>query len=260
MVVSALLGFMRLSGIFGRNSLSKVSVEVEFPDEIFARKDVPIGIIVGNMRKKMPVFLLRVQVGDSTVFFPYLDGGQRETRYLTTSFPRRGKYEISGIRLSSVFPFNFFIRFRYLRRHFSYIVFPELKKEELPKGSDRARKIRGERTSDKIGHESDIISIRQYVYGDPLKYINWKATAKTGELKTKELSALASRPVVIDFDKVAIRDLEEKISVVAYTIHRLVRRNVAVGLKIAQRQYSPGVSRAHKAEMLKELALYDNRA
>jgi uncharacterized protein (DUF58 family) len=260
MIVSALLGFMSLSGIFGRNNLSRVSVEVEFPEEIFARRDVPVGVVVTNLRRKMPIFLLRVRVGDSTVSFPYLDGGQRETRYLTTNFQRRGRHEISGITVSSVFPFNFFIRFRYLSRQFSCIVFPELKKEELLGGNHRERKVRGERTSDKIGHESDIISIREYAYGDPLKYINWKATAKTGKLKTKELSAPSSRPVVIDFDRVLIRDLEERISVVAYTIHRLIRRNVPVGLRIAEKRYDPGLSKMHKVGMLRELALYDSHA
>jgi uncharacterized protein (DUF58 family) len=260
MIVSALLGFMSLSGIFGRNNLSGVAVEVEFPEEIFARKNIPLGITIKNTRKKMPAFLIRVQVGDSTVFFPFIDGARQETKYVTASFDRRGKYEIKGIRLSSVFPFNFFVRFRYLPQQFPFIVFPELKKEDLPESNEREKRMRGERTSDKIGHESDIVSIRQYAYGDPLKYINWKATAKTGELKTKELSVLSSQPVLIHFDRVAIRDVEERISVVAYTIHQLIKKNIPVGLKIAEKQYNPGLSRAHKTGMLKELALYGNDA
>jgi uncharacterized protein (DUF58 family) len=92
--------------------------------------------------------------------------------------------------------------------------------------------------------------------GDPLKYIHWKATAKTGRLKTKELSSLAHRPVIIDFEKVSIANVEERISSVAYAIVQFTKKNIPVGLKINGNLYLPDVSSAHKLSMLRELALY----
>lgn len=249
---------MSISGIFGKNNLSRIVVEARFPDEIYAGKPIPLRITVRNMRKNMPAFLIRVQTGNSSVFFPFVDSDSKATKYINMTFDRRGAYELADIILSSVFPFSFFIRYKHLRQRFPYIVFPELKRHELSTNDENARKKHGDNTSDKIGYESDVISIRQYVHGDPLKYINWKATAKTGELKTKELSTLFCEPVVIDFDKVAIRDVEERISSVAYRILQLLRKERPVGLRIGSKLYKPGASHDHKIGMLKELALYGN--
>lgn len=80
-----------------------------------------------------------------------------------------------------------------------------------------------------LGYESDVIH-PGICHGDPVKYINWKATAKTGELKTKELSSLTYQPVVIDFSAIKIKDTERKISCIAYAVVQLTRKNIPIGL------------------------------
>ena len=131
-----------------------------------------------------------------------------------------------------------------------------LKPCDLSSLYEQEKKRRGEKISDRLGYESDIVSIREYVRGDPLKYIHWKATAKTGKLKTKELSSLAHRPVIIDFEKVSIANIEERISSIAYAIVQFCKKNIPVGLKINGNLYLPDVSSAHKINLLRELALY----
>ena len=106
------------------------------------------------------------------------------------------------------------------------------------------------------GYDADIVSIREYVRGDPIKYIHWKATARTGKLKTKEHSSLSYQPVVIEFEKVFIKDIEDRISCVAYTIVQLLKNNVPVGLRINGRMYPPDVTGIHRMNMLRELAVY----
>lgn len=251
---------MSISGVFGRNNLTKLVVDVELPEEVYAGKKVPLRITLRNPRKRMPSFLIRVKSGESTAFFPFLDAGAEATKYVETAFDRRGEFSMPDVELSSVFPFNFFIRYRHLHRGERYVVFPGLQKHRAIEGNDGKERRQGARTSDRTGFESDIISIRQYTEGDPLKYINWKATAKTGELKTKELSSPAARPVVVDFDKVAIRDIEERISSVAYTLLQLLKEDVPVGLRLRDKLYAPDNSRGHKIAMLTGLALYDQRS
>jgi uncharacterized protein (DUF58 family) len=256
LIVAALLSFMGISGFFGKSNLSKIAVEVEFPLEIYTNINFPLKVTLKNNRRLLPVFLLRIQTGYSSIFFPFIDVKGESTRYVDVTFRKRGEYEIGNIYISSVFPFNFFTRYKVLRDKFHFIVFPELKRCDLLNIYEKGRRIKGEKITDRIGYESDIVSIREYVYGDPLKYINWKATAKTGKLKTKELSTLSYQPIIINFDKVAIRDLEEKLSCISYSILQALKKNMPVGLKINDRVYEPGVSRAHKINMLKELALY----
>jgi hypothetical protein len=70
--------------------------------------------------------------------------------------------------------------------------------------------------------------------------------------------------LLLELDKIAIADLEEKISCVAYIIVKSFRLNISVGLKIGTRVFSPvtrisaetGKGGYGKAAMLKELALY----
>lgn len=257
LIVSALLSFMGISGFFGKNNLLKLDVEIKFPQEIYAKNEFPLKITLKNNKRVLPVFLLRIHIAGQSVLFPFADVKSETTKYVNIAFSRRGRHTIKDIYISSVFPFNFFTRFRGLSDSFDCIAFPELIKCDLISLYEKGRRLKGEKTSDKTGFESDIVSIREYVYGDPLKYINWKATAKTGVLKTKELSSLLHQPITIDFDKIIIKDVEEKISCISYSIVQLLKKNMPVGLKIKDMLYEPGTSGNHKVSMLKGLALYE---
>jgi uncharacterized protein (DUF58 family) len=110
---------------------------------------------------------------------------------------------------------------------------------------------------DRAGYDSDILSIRDYVPGDPVKYISWKATAKTGSLKTRELAAIEERPVILDVDRLRADDLEWSLSCATYWVIRLLRSRVPVGLILGGETMAPRVSRTHRLSMLQRLAVYD---
>jgi uncharacterized protein (DUF58 family) len=247
---------MGISGFFGRSNLSKIDVKIDFVPEIFATTKAPVSVTIINRRRFLPIFLLRVNIHNKELLFPFVDAKHTATRYVDMTFERRGRYTIGPVSLHSVFPFNFFTRYKWYSDVFSFIVFPKLQQCELFSLYQKERQLKGEHSSDKNGYESDIISIREYVHGDPIKYINWKATAKTGELKTKELSSLTFQPVVIDFATVDIEDLEQRISCVAYMIVQLIRKNVPIGLRLNSTFFAPAVSSNHKTILLTELALH----
>ncbi len=248
---------MGISGFFGKNNLSKIDIEIKVPQEIYAKNEFPVRITLKNNKRLLPVFLLKIHIDGHSVSFPFVDVKDEATKYLSMSYRRRGQYKIENIYASSVFPFSFFTRFRAISNSFDFIVLPQLIKCDLVSLYERGRRLKGEKTSDKTGFESDIVSIREYVYGDPIKYINWKATAKTGALKTKELSSLLHQPITIDFDKVLIDNTEEKISCISFSIIQLIKKRMPVGLKIKGNLYEPGVTLSHKISMLRSLALYE---
>lgn len=258
LVVSALLGFMGISGLFGKSNLSKIEVQIEHPPELYAQTPVPVGITIRNTRKFLPLFLLRVNIHDEELFFPFIEAGGTITQYRVLRFDRRGRQTMGAIILSSGFPFNFFIRSKWHNNGAECVVFPRLQKCELSSVYRDKRQSRGDLVTGKTGYESEILSIREYVHGDPIKYINWKATAKTGALKTKELSSLTHRPVVIDFDNVDVEDIEEKISSVAYTVVSLIRQNIPIGMKLNGTLHAPAATSAQKAMLLTKLALYES--
>ncbi len=255
-VTSALLSYMLISGIFGRKNLRGIDVSLEFPEERYAEASIPTGIRLTNKRKYMPAFLIRIAIDDQEVLFPIVSAKSSETLYLNMIFQTRGRHAISEILVASVFPFNFFTRYHHIPKNLELIIFPKLQRcslTHLPAGQTRWK---GDASSNVPGYDSDILSIRNYVAGDPFKYISWKATAKTGVLKTKELSAIESPNVVIDFDKLEKHDLEQALSCVAYMIVKLIQSGTAVGLLIEGESFKPDLSSAHKATLLTRLALY----
>lgn len=247
---------MLISGIFGRRNLQDIEVHVEPPEEVYAGTLIPVKIDLINKRKFMPAFLINVMIGQKEVLFPFVEAKSGASLYLDMRFEKRGKYRSDHLYISSVFPFNFFTRYKKLVHQLNFIIFPEPKKCHPVHTFDRQKKPKGDDSSRLAGHDSDILSIRDYVPGDPMKYISWKSTAKTGILKTKELSNLEFQPVIIEFDKIIIRDIEIKISCITFIILKLFQAKIPFGLAIAGEIYKPDQSINHKRNILRKLALY----
>ncbi|KWT92013.1 hypothetical protein ASN18_0621 [Candidatus Magnetominusculus xianensis] len=251
-----MLGFMGVSGIFGKRNLSKIEVSTESPPEIYAGVEFPLKITLTNNRGFLPGFLLSVTADGTVVMFPFTDTKTAQYKYIPFTFPTRGVHLVRDIYICSVFPFNFFMRCTPVSCSKEFVVFPAPKKCTLSGADGRSMRSGGEGASDRTGFDSDIVSIRNYIQGDPLKYISWKATARSGKLKTKELSSMSFDPVLIDFDNTTgIADREERISCITYTIVTLIKRNIPVGLKIGEKVYPPGTSHASRATLLNALAL-----
>lgn len=255
-IASALLSYMLVSGIFGRRNLLRLNIQLDIPPEVFAGTDTPIGIRLVNQKKFMPAFLIRVLIEGHQTVFPFIDAGSEQKHYCRMQFSNRGEYLIKDLYISSVFPFNFFSRYRKIKRTLRLIVLPKPQKCEALHVRDRQTWQRGETATLNLGYDSDIVSIRDYTPGDPLKYISWKSTAKTGVLKTKELSAIQLQPVMIDFDNMEKKDLEHAISCITFLIVKFIRSNIPVGMVIDGESFKPAASTAHKLNLLRKLALY----
>jgi uncharacterized protein (DUF58 family) len=253
---SALLSFMAVSGFFGKNNLVRIGISVELPGEIYAGKTCPVKVTLANDRRFLPAFLIRVAVGNHETFFPYVEANQEASRTMNIAFATRGTHQITEVNVCSIFPFNFFIRCKPIVRSFEAIVFPEPRSCYLMDPFEKQIKNTGDHSSGRTGYEDDLISVRDYQGGDPLKYINWKATAKTDQLKTKQFASHLSRPVTLDFAMLPMTGVEAKLSCLTYMIIRLLKNNIPVGLKLKNKLMKPNITYNHKIRLLKELALY----
>jgi uncharacterized protein (DUF58 family) len=236
LIASALLSFMLVSGLFGRNNLRNLDVEVVFPEEVFAGTEAMLAIRLSAERRWWPAFLVTVALGENELLFPFLRARLQEVKHLPVLFARRGVFSVSGVRI---------------------VVFPKPRRCDPWVLSGDLERRSGEVIVDRMGYDLDILSIRDYVPGDPMKYINWKSTAKTGSLKTKELAAIEERPVILDMDRPRVEDLEWSLSCATYWVLRLTRSRVPVGLVMGGETIRPGVSRAHRRSILERLAGYD---
>ncbi|MBF0463722.1 MAG: DUF58 domain-containing protein [Nitrospirae bacterium] len=255
LITAAILSFMAISGAFGRKNISKLQAVIEFPDDLYANMEFPLRVTLINQKTYLPASLVRVRVSGNEILFPYVAPNAKEQKTVQMQFPQRGLTTIDSIEVSSVYPFNLFTRYRQLETKTDIIIYPEPLRCSIPVVSEKTRLSKGESSSDRAGYDSELISVRDYVAGDPLKYVHWKATARTGKLKTKELSSLTFQPIVIDFENFPSESVETKISGITYLIVELSKKKTPVGLKTKGKFFKPDTSPATRRTILRHLAL-----
>lgn len=254
-MVSALLGFMTISGILGKWNLSRVEVRLLPAEETYDDLPTLLGIELVNQRRRLPAFLMEVTLGEGTVLFPLTDPGCSQRKNLTMTFQGRGSQQFPPILLHSRFPINFFIRQRSWGTNQTLIILPRPRpcgELEYPAAGGES----GSHQASARGQEGDINRISNYQGGEPLKLIHWKLSARHDALKIKELSAATQTPVVLDLARLPGGNLEQRIGAAAYLAIRLLREGRPVGLLAGQTEITAGRGRQHRLQILEALAHY----
>lgn len=110
---------------------------------------------------------------------------QKITRHYTMQCNRRGYFEFGDTILSSGDIFGFFKKYKHINVKNNLMVYPKM--VPLNKLGIPSRQPLGEiRTRNHLFHDPVLtMGIREYQYGDSLKSIHWKSTARTGKMQTK---------------------------------------------------------------------------
>lgn len=145
---------------------------------------------------------------------------------------KRGEYEFGDIRVYVSSPLGL-IRRRY---NFSqaetlpvYPSFLQMRKYELMAISNRLSEI-GVKKIRRLGHSLEFEQVKNYVAGDDYRTINWKATARRGDLMTNIYTDEKSQHVYCVIDKSRSMKMPfEGLSLLDYAINAsLVLSNVAL--------------------------------
>lgn len=257
LLVSALLGFMVISGILGKRNLDGLQVRLRFADEIYDGHPTLVGVELTNGRRLLPAQLIDVQLAaePGSVLFPLVPAGEQEAGRLLLTLTGRGPHSFSAILLNSRYPINFFVRSRYLPIADRCVVFPAPQPCPLPAASS-GRQLADERAASQRGHEGDIDRIHEYQPGDPLRRIHWRLSARHDQLKVKDLAAAASEPLWVDPRECPGASLEEKLRCAVYLINQGGRAERPVGLRLPGQRLAPATGRPHRLKLLHHLAGY----
>jgi uncharacterized protein (DUF58 family) len=219
LVLGCMLAGIVLSGILSRITLTGIELHLELPEHVFAGEPAPAVVELTNLKRVMPSFALRVMgqkaeraprkseakgwtVGaallDRPVYFPYLPRGQSVRNRVELLFPKRGVYRQETLALRSRFPFGFLEKTRKLPARAEISVYPSIEPTEtfyeiLPL-------LSGELESYQRGRGHDLYAIRDFVSTDGARFVDWKASAKSGSMKVKEFAREDERRVLIAFD------------------------------------------------------------
>jgi uncharacterized protein (DUF58 family) len=219
LVFGCLVAGIILSGILSHITLTDVELHLELPEHVFAGEPAPAVVELTNLKRIMPSFALRVmgqkidrtssaaetkssKIGaallDRPVYFPYLPRGQAVRNRVELLFPKRGVYRQETLALRSRFPFGFLEKTRKLPARAEISVYPSI--EPTDTFYEILPLLSGELESYQRGRGHDLYAIRDFVSTDGVRFVDWKASAKSGSMKVKEFAREDERRVLIAFD------------------------------------------------------------
>jgi uncharacterized protein (DUF58 family) len=220
MILASMLAGIIVSGILSSIVLTGILLKLELPEHIFAEQPVLATLEIENEKLTLPSFSLRVagavekvkkgatkaeitaeraaQILSRPVYFPFIPKKRSAQQQVELLFPRRGVYQQNAIGITTKFPFGFLQKTRRVDSKMEVVVYPRVAPtdefyEILPL-------ISGEIESFYRGRGHDLYSIRDYQTTDGARYVDWKATAKTGELKVREFTREDERRVMLVLD------------------------------------------------------------
>jgi len=249
---SALLALMMVSGISSMVNLLGLEVTISPPREVFASQPAPFRVVLNRRKGHLPSTLVGVRALGSRIKGIIVPPHGKEEAILWLTFPRRGRARLREVEVISAFPLGFFTRSRVLEVNLDFLVFPRPIPTPLKLGEGRGPQdyIQGR----KRGHGDEILELRPYKDGDPIKRMDWKATARRGELIVREMVDTRGDRVIIQVMR-GTGDWEETLGKATYLVLESAKRGMAVGLILPHVSLRPHRGERHLNALLEALAL-----
>ena len=205
LILSILFAAMLVSGFISRLSLAALRLEFFLPEHIAARRPLQCRVAIENEKWLMPSFsihLSRVErpgrKAESIVYMPIIPAKSRVEAPLELYFPKRGTQQNNQFLFSTRFPFGFTERRIEVEVKHDILIYPCL--DPQPAFEDLLATLEGEIESHFRGIGDDFYLIRPYSYNDSARFVDWKASAHTGELQVREFARNQDREVELLLD------------------------------------------------------------
>jgi len=261
-----LLCLLVANGILSEASLRHLDVSRQLPPAIFAGSPFLTGISVRNPKRRIATFSLEVEdlaadgkPIDRRCFFLKIPARrQQETSYRRT-LAKRGLHRLTGLRLSTRFPFGLLRRSMDITSPAELLVYPALvpvSDVDLRSGLAQL----GERQSATPTRSGDFHGLRELRPGDDPRDIHWRTTARRGRPFVREFEDESGRAVIVVLDRRAPPDaaaFESAVSFAASLALLLLRRGFRVGLSAGDSFLPPAASASHGGQILRCLALVE---
>jgi uncharacterized protein (DUF58 family) len=208
MILSCLLAGILISGILSRAVLTGIEMKFDMPEHVFAEQPVLAELEIRNEKQAWPSFSLRVvgqnkkdsaQILTRPVFFPYIPRLTASRQKVELTFPRRGVYSQDAFGIQTRFPFGFFEKTRQVSSDVEMIVYPRV--EPTDQFYEVLPLLSGEIASYFRGRGHELHSLREYLPTDSARIVDWKITARTGQLMVREFAREDERRVMLVLDR-----------------------------------------------------------
>jgi len=262
MMLSALLAVVLLSVLLSSMNFKYLKMELLLPSRAFAGETVPLSVRIHNPRRFFPAFSLQTEPPGGGLYFSVIQPLGTAIHSGEMQFVRRGRYTIKRLKTASRFPFGFFSKTWGYSVDTECICYPEILPQDQLEIS--VADIVGSHQRMEHGLGNDLHTIREYVPSDSARHVHWKASAKTGALKTREFAIEDSRRVVLAFDRFGnARDdvrFEALVTQAASVAFHLIRNGAEVMLVSDEWESPSGSSASTLDGILDYLALVEMSA
>ncbi len=267
LILAMCCSFLAVSGILSEMTLRDVSLDPSLQSSLYAKEPYPLSLALTNHKKKIPSYSLRIKFPpdrkhsyqvDRELYIFNINPGETTEKNIMLTANQRGALRIDSCRLSTSFPFGFFLKSKEIPLDIDAVVFPAIRKVELPVPSGAADE--GEGILQARGEE--LFALREYRSGDSMGTVHWKSSAKTGELRVKEFLSGTHQSYTIFLNltdpqtnrQINKELLEKRVSESASLVYHLVRRGDEVRLKTDDYETAFGNSEAHLETIMRYLA------
>lgn len=256
LILAMMLSIFSVSVIVLGINLGGLDLRVSVLQPVFAKQAARLNIFITNAKKFVPSYSLKIHPPHGGSYDPFLKGvydgvstseprggvapGQGYIAYVPASseasgsatvfFKSRGVYRYGDFTVESGFPFIFFRQKFRSRIKGEIKVYPEIK--EIEKVFEFSSTHDGAYTT-RTGLGDELLMIRDFRYGDGMKLVHWKASAKAEKLMVKEFAEQEPGKVSIILDDTRPFDadaFEKAVSFAASIARRLIEDGFLVGL------------------------------
>lgn len=251
LIVAMMLSIIVISGILSESTLRGVEVIRTMPGHIFAGKSAMVKWGISNKKRVFPSF--SITISEIPPSPPFEKGGIKggfssETGYVIKlparasatqtrlyTFSKRGLYRLEGFKITTRFPFGFFLKGRRFITATDALVYPNIK--TIRQTTAQSFFKSGEMPEKAKGSGVNLHTVRDYTLTDDSRIIHWKQTAKTASLMAKEFEQEARKRVKIVFYNVMTAspdfkdEFEDKVEEAAGMADYLIRTGFEVGFE-----------------------------
>jgi uncharacterized protein (DUF58 family) len=270
LVWGMMLFLVLASGVLSELCLRHLVVTRKTPPAIRAGAPYLMGIALSNRKRRLPSFSVEVEdlvAGkpiDKRCYFLKLPAGRTQETAYRHQIGQRGRYVLTGFRLSTKFPFGLIQKSRDVADPQELLIYPALVRvpESLLHGFPATHGLGRQKSRSRSG---DFIGLRDYRAGDDPRDIHWRSSARRGVTLVRESEDDEGLEATLLFDNVqapgVARDtFEASVSMAASVAQALLQRGYRVGLGARGAEIAPEGGPAQLTRILRFLALIEPAA
>lgn len=257
LVLGFLLAIIVLSGVLSERVIKDLKVKRILPDGAFARE--PFAMRYALTRGKGRAFAVKIAEADGALegwaWVPTVGAGETVVARADVTAPRRGPMRLSGVQLTTSFPFGLFEKSRTFDLDEQFVVWPRRGFSCEPPEADHGLQTGEHGNQRHRDGTGDVQGLRELADGEDARRVHWKKSASAGRLLKVEREREDRRQYTLKVPASELSDeLERQCEETAAATARLLAEGHDVGLEAGGRRIRTGSGPGHERRILTALA------